>query len=162
MDWYFHVDADTHVFLSSLAEWLRNLDHLKDLHIGSVAMIVGKEFAHGGSGILLSNAATRSFVVTNNGTAAKWDHEMRNNCCGDWVLSRILNEYGMKVTPASPMLYGEAIGSITFGSDFWCDLVATLHHISPSEAERISHFEEQRQDKDVSIPYLLVPTKGYY
>jgi hypothetical protein len=109
MDWYFHVDADTYVFLSTLALFLRNLDPMKELLIGSVAMIVGKQFAHGGSGILLSNAATRNFVVTNNGTAAKWDLEMKNNCCWDWVLAQILDEYGMKVTPVSPMLYGEAI-----------------------------------------------------
>lgn len=101
MDWYFHIDADTYVFLPSLALWLRSLDPLKESQIGSVALISDKRFAHGGSGILLSNAATRSFVVTHNGTAAKWDHEIKNNCCGDYVLSQILHEYGMEVTQAS-------------------------------------------------------------
>lgn len=150
MDWCFHVDADTYVFLPSLAAGLRKLDPLKKLLVGFVAMIVGKPFGHGGSGILLSSTATRGFVVANNGTAAKWDAQMKNNYCGDGVISQIIEEYGMKMTPASPILYGEALGSISFGSDFWCEAVATLHHISPSESERIWKFEQQRQDRNVS------------
>jgi hypothetical protein len=153
MDWYFHVDADTYVFLSSLTSWLPRLDPSKESLIGSVALIDEKPFAHGRSGILLSNAATRSFAVIHNGTAAKWDYEMNNNCCGDWVLAQILSEWGMEVTPASLMLYGEGLGSICFGPDFWCQPVATLHHISPSEADRIGRFEQQRQDVNVGTPY---------
>lgn len=156
MDWYFHVDADTYVFLPSLAAWLRKLNPAKKALIGSVALIVEKRFAHGGSGILLSNAATRSFVVTHNGTAAKWDSEMKNNCCGDWVLAQILHEYGMEVKSASPMFHGEPLGSISFDSDHWCQPVATLHHISPSEAVRIGKFERQRRNVNVSRQYRLL------
>jgi hypothetical protein len=155
MDWYFNIDADTYVFLSSLAVWLALLDPLKEALIGNVALIIGKEFAHGGSGILMSGAATKKFVVDHNGTAARWDAEMKNNCCGDWVLAQIFNEYGVKLKPASPMLYGEALGSIAFEERNWCQPVASLHHISAEEADRIGRFEGRRVDRDVSLFCLL-------
>ncbi|EHK99291.1 hypothetical protein M7I_4856 [Glarea lozoyensis 74030] len=156
MDWYFNIDADTYVFLSSLAVWLALLDPLKEALIGNVALIIGKEFAHGGSGILMSRAATRSFVVDHNGTAARWDAEMRNNCCGDWVLAQIFNGYGVQLKPASPMLYGEALGSIGFEGGNWCQPVASLHHVEKGEADRIGAFEGRRVDRDAAVTYAEI------
>jgi hypothetical protein len=149
MDWYLHIDADTYVLLSSLLAWVQRLDPSKESFYGSLSYIVGKPFAHGGSGLLLSNAATRNFVTTHNGTAANWDFEMHNNCCGDWVLAQILHEYGMDVKQSWPTLNGETPDTIPFASDHWCQPLVTMHHISPADAERLKRFEEARENKEV-------------
>ncbi|KAF4626569.1 hypothetical protein G7Y89_g11592 [Cudoniella acicularis] len=156
MDWYFHIDADTYVIWSSLISWIQRLDAQKESFIGSLSYIVGKPFAHGGSGLLLSNAATRNLVVTHNGTAASWDYKMHENCCGDWVLAQVLNDYGIKLMNSWPTLNGETPDTIPFASDHWCQPVVTLHHITPTEAERFGKFEQRRENKSAPVLYAEI------
>jgi hypothetical protein len=156
MDWYLHIDADTYVIWSSLIAWLQRLDPSKESFLGSLSYIVGKPFAHGGSGLLLSNTATRNLVITHNGTAAKWDYKMHENCCGDWVLAQVLHEYGMEVMNSWPTISGETPDTIPFASDHWCQPLVTMHHITPAEAERLGKFEERRKNKSVGAAKTLL------
>lgn len=149
MDWYLHIDADTYVFWSSLIEWTQRLDSSKESFFGALSYINDLPFAHGGSGIFLSNATTRNFVVTHNGTAARWDSKISDNCCGDYVLSRIMHDYGIEVQNSSPTIDGETPYTIPFADYQWCQPVMTLHHITPEEAEQLGKFEEGRQNKKV-------------
>lgn len=148
MDWYFHIDADTYVIWSSLLAWIQRLDPSKESFLGSLSFIVGKPFAHGGSGMLLSNAATRNFL-SHNGTAAQWDSKMHENCCGDWVLAQVLHEYGIEVMNSWPTINGETPDTIPFASDHWCQPLVTMHHITPADAERLGKFEQRRENKSV-------------
>lgn len=147
MDWYLYIDADSYVIMSTLIAWLEKLDPAKKSFMGSLNYIVGKSFAHGGSGILLSRAAMHSFVVTHNGTAARWDPDLHDNCCGDWVLAQAVKEYGMEVMQAHPTINGDEPPAIPFSSGRWCQPFATMHHISPDEALKLADFEDRRQDK---------------
>ncbi|KAF4629430.1 hypothetical protein G7Y89_g8721 [Cudoniella acicularis] len=153
MDWYLHIDADSYVVWSSLIPWIKKLDPSKESFIGSLALIDDKPFAHGGSGVLLSNAATRNFVVTHNGTAAKWDDKIQQNCCGDFVLARVLEEYGINVTDASPTINGEVPDTAPYSSGHWCQPLVTMHHISPAEAHRLWKFEQKRVDRTAPLTY---------
>lgn len=157
MDWYFHIDADTYVIWSSLVEWLAKLDPTKELYLGSLSFINNLPFGHGGSGMLMSGAAMRNFVVQHNGTAGRWDYKMQNECCADWVLAQILKEYGMGLMNSWPTIQGEPQSTIPFDGTHWCQPFVTMHHVSPLEAQQMGDFEARREDKTVSR--LLQNTK---
>lgn len=161
LDWYLHVDADSYVIWSTLVEWLSKLDPTKESYIGSLSFINNLPFGHGGSGMLLSGAAMRNFVVKHNGTAGRWDYKMQNECCADWVLAQILKEYGMELMNAWPVIQGEPQSTIPFDGTHWCQPLATMHHVSSLEAAQFGEFEARRKDKTVRIlqtedPFLNV------
>ncbi|KAN0095420.1 glycosyltransferase family 31 protein [Hyaloscypha variabilis] len=153
MDWYLHVDADTYVIWSTLVAWLAKLDPTKESYLGSLSFINNLPFGHGGSGMLLSGAAMRSFVVHHNGTAARWDYKMQNECCADWVLAQILTEYGMSLMNSWPTIQGETQSTIPFDSSHWCQPLATMHHITPLQAAQMGDFEAKRKDKTKPLTF---------
>ncbi|KAH7317766.1 hypothetical protein BKA65DRAFT_515163 [Rhexocercosporidium sp. MPI-PUGE-AT-0058] len=153
MDWYLHIDADTYVMWSSLITWIQRLDPSRKSYMGSLALINDLPFGHGGSGYLMSREAMRTFAVTNNGTAAKWDSKMHDECCGDWVLAQVLKEYKMDLKNSWPTINGETQSTIPFAEDHWCQPLVTLHHISPPEAEQLGSFEAKRKDKSSPVTY---------
>jgi hypothetical protein len=150
MDWYFHIDADSYVIWSSLVAWLEKLDPTEEAFLGSLSFINNLPFAHGGSGMLLSGPAMRNFVVKHNGTANRWDYEMHDECCADWVLAQILKEYGMELMNSWPTIQGEPQSTIPFDSTHWCQPLVTMHHVSPLEAAQMGDFEAKRKNKTVS------------
>ncbi|KAL3427940.1 glycosyltransferase family 31 protein [Phlyctema vagabunda] len=151
MDWYLHIDADTYVLWPSLVAWVEKLDPSNESFFGSLVLLDDKSFAHGGSGILLSGAATRSFAVEHNGTAARWDPKIHENCCGDFVLAEALREYDIEVSDTWPTINGERPDTISFSADNWCEPLVTMHHVSPAQAERIGSFEEARENKTMPV-----------
>ncbi|PBP18001.1 hypothetical protein BUE80_DR011175, partial [Diplocarpon rosae] len=153
MDFYLHVEADTYVIWPSLLTWIQRLDPAKKLYIGSAAMINDLAFGHGGSGYIMTGEAMRTFAVDHNGTAAKWDPRLSNECCGDFALAQALNEYGMPILHAWPTINGETQNTIPFGDDHWCQPLATLHHISSPEAEELASFEAKRENKSSPLLY---------
>jgi hypothetical protein len=149
MDWYLYIDADTYVIWSSLVEWLKRLDKTQDLFLGSVSYLNDLPFAHGGSGILLSGQAMRIFAGDHTGTAARWDPEIRDWCCGDSVLAEALREYGIGVMNSWPTINGESQNTIPFDDEHWCNPIVTMHHVSTDEMEEMAEFEDRRPDKSV-------------
>lgn len=157
MDWYLHIDADTYVIWPSLIEWFNRLDNKKDLFLGSMSFVNNNPFAHGGSGILLSGEAMRTFAADHNGTAARWDPEVHNNCCGDFVLAMALKEYNIgPVMNSWPTINGESQNTIPFGDEHWCQPVVTMHHVSVDEMEEMAKFEDRRADKSVRVTHHLL------
>lgn len=148
-DWYFHIDADTYVVWPTLLQWIQKLDPSMESFIGSMAYVIGLPFAHGGSGMLMSRAVVQNLVVKHNGTAAKWDYSMHENCCGDWVLAQALKEYGIDVKNAWPVINGETASTIPFAEDHWCQPLVTMHHLTPLDFEQLGRFELQRPNKAV-------------
>lgn len=47
---------------------------------------------HGGSGYVLSRSALGKFVGANLGIAIKYDVDMRNNCCSDYMFARAVKD----------------------------------------------------------------------
>lgn len=83
-DWYLFVDADTYVLFPTLMQWLPTLDHTKPHYLGSVTMLKGYGFAHGGSGYLVSQPAMKA-IGDHPGIANELEPIMRKECCGDYV-----------------------------------------------------------------------------
>lgn len=91
-DWYLFVDADTYVLWPNLMQWLKKLDPTKKLYLGSVTMIGGFHFGHGGSGYLVSQAAMKEMVVEHPGIANKFDVRAKSECCGDYIFALALKD----------------------------------------------------------------------
>ncbi|CZT44583.1 uncharacterized protein RSE6_04774 [Rhynchosporium secalis] len=152
-DWYMHIDADTYVLWPSLVAWIKKLDPSKKYYLGSMACLDTLPFAHGGSGILVSRAATRSLVVDGNGTAARWDSQIAGNCCGDGILAAAFKEQDIHVKNANPSLMGESPSTIKFELYNWHEPLVTLHHVSAIDAVRLRSFEDKRQNKSAPVLY---------
>ncbi|CAJ2512082.1 Uu.00g077070.m01.CDS01 [Anthostomella pinea] len=133
-EWYLFIDADSYVVMPSLVQWLRKLDSSKELYFGSVSLIDGLRFAHGGSGYLLSQAAMHKFVGSHPGIANQYDTRIRESCCGDHMLAIAINEtIGLKVKQTWPTINGEKPHTIPFRSQQWCQPIVTMHHMDPEE-----------------------------
>jgi hypothetical protein len=92
MDWYVFVDADTYVLWPNIVQWLRQLNPKDKHYLGSVSLINDKQFAHGGSGYILSKAAMDDFVGGHPNVGNKFDVQAKSECCGDYLLSAALKE----------------------------------------------------------------------
>jgi fringe-like protein len=85
-DWYLFIDADTYVLFPTLMQWLPKLDHTKSHYLGSVTMLGGYSFAHGGSGYLVSQTAMKA-IGDHPGIANELEPIMSKVCCGDYVFA---------------------------------------------------------------------------
>ncbi|KAJ0125242.1 glycosyltransferase family 31 protein [Diaporthe amygdali] len=154
-DWYFFVDADTYVSWPNLVQMLRKLDPTKPRYLGSPTLIRGYPFAHGGSGYVLSGAAMKEFAGQNPGIANKYDAQIKDVCCGDYMFAISLNDtVGLMVESLWPLINGEKPSTFPFGSRHWCNPIATMHHMSSEEVSAFWEFERQRYTR-TQEPLLL-------
>jgi hypothetical protein len=91
-DWYLYVDADTYVVWSTLVEWLSRIDPTEKIYMGSVAMLGGFPFAHGGSGYLVSRGTMGAMFDGKENVANRFDQNATGICCGDALFSMALKE----------------------------------------------------------------------
>ena len=144
--WYFFVEADTFFNWENLVAFLKEFDPKKPYYIGSNAYIGNVEFAHGGTGFILSNAAVRKFIAAFDDVAGKYDPRMKETCCGDAMLAEALRDSGIRLTKAWPMTNGEKPISLPFkGPDHWCQPIITMHHVNQIEVSDIWAYEQERR-----------------
>ncbi|KAF4426654.1 hypothetical protein F53441_14103 [Fusarium austroafricanum] len=144
-EWYVFAEADTYVFWSNLVWYLRNrVNGTETPYVGSVAMLKGKPFAHGGSGYVIHGDTMRKMAQIPD-LAHKYDMMATHECCGDYLMSLAVLETGKKVKQAHPMFNGEKPVTLPFGNNHWCEPLLTMHHMNPEEVSDAWHFEQTRQ-----------------
>ncbi|SPJ75138.1 uncharacterized protein FTOL_04869 [Fusarium torulosum] len=144
-EWYVFAEADTYVFWSNLVWYLRNrVNGTETPYVGSVAMLKGKPFAHGGSGYVIHGDTMKKMVEIPD-LAHKYDLMAHHECCGDYLMSLAVMETGKKVKQAHPMFNGEKPVTLPFGNSHWCEPLLTMHHMNPEEVSDAWHFEQTRQ-----------------
>lgn len=153
-DWYLMIDADTYLVLPNLLTWIQQLPDpaSTELYFGSPAVVGDVSFAHGGSGILMSQATMFDFAVTNKGVASTWDKPMHDECCGDLIIGTVLKQSEIPLKPSWPVINGEKPATLPFGPKLWCEPVVTMHHVEPYEMNRIANLEISRNDSRVRLP----------
>jgi hypothetical protein len=145
MEWYVFAEADTYVVWSNLVHWLRErADPVESPYVGSVALINGFPFAHGGSGYVVSGAFMKKMVELIPELAAKYDEKATTECCGDLLISMALDEVGAKVKQAHPMFNGEKPNTLPYGPGHWCEPILTMHHMNPEEVSAVWQYEQTR------------------
>ena len=147
--WYFFVEADTSFNWENLVTFLKKLDPKKPYYIGSNAYVGDVEFAHGGTGFLLSNAAVKKFIKSQDDVAAKYDPKMSETCCGDAMLAEALRDSGILLTKSWPMTNGEKPITIPYSSPgHWCQPIITMHHVNQIEVSDIWSWEQERRSSN--------------
>ncbi|RDL35863.1 uncharacterized protein BP5553_06475 [Venustampulla echinocandica] len=154
--WYVFMETDTYMFWDNLVRWLKTLDHEKPTYLGSPAYVGDREFAHGGTGYVLSNAAMDLLVGPEQpqGLAASWDFRIQHEFYyGDFALAMALLEKGIHVTAGDPYLCGYKPSSLPFGpNNRWCEPVVTVHHMRSHEINNVWRFERQRERFQSKLP----------
>lgn len=145
MEWYVFAEADSYVFWPNLVWWLRNKVNPKDFpYIGSVAMLKGFPFAHGGSGYVISGETVKMMAET-PGLADKYDLMAPHECCGDYLMALAVNDTGRKVKQAHPMFNGEKPSTLPFSEGHWCQALMTMHHMNSEEVSQVWEYEQKRK-----------------
>ncbi|KAF1967482.1 hypothetical protein BU23DRAFT_542799 [Bimuria novae-zelandiae CBS 107.79] len=142
-DWYIHIDADTYIHWPNMIDMLKPFDPKKDYFFGSFEPSQYGDFNHGGSGYILSQSAMQKFHA--NSSVEHFDHEARNICCGDMLMTIAVREnIGLANTNMFPTINGRKPFTLPFGPRQWCQPIATLHKLNSEEVGSIWQYEQER------------------
>lgn len=143
--WYVFAEADSYIFWPNLIWFLNNkVNATETPYVGSVAMLKGTPFAHGGSGYVIYGDTVRKMVEIPD-LAHKYDMMATHECCGDYLMALAVNETGKKVRQAHPMFNGEKPVTLPFGNNHWCEPLITMHHMDPEEVSSVWQYEKTRE-----------------
>ena len=146
--WYMFVETDTSLFWSTLLKYTQQLDHTKQYYMGSQVMIGDDEFAHGGSGYLVSNAALKAAVSNYTEDQKHWEELTDRESCGDLMAGKVLRGSGSSVTRTWPIIQGDHPGVLEWGANGnndvprWCYPLMTYHHLGVDVIEDLWTFEQ--------------------
>ncbi|KAI9800986.1 MAG: hypothetical protein M1825_003520 [Sarcosagium campestre] len=147
-NWYVFMETDTYVVWTNLVQWLGRMNASEPLYLGAPSYINNLLFGHGGSGYILSRGAMEKFVGgTPPGQVSHMrDDKIKDECCGDFVLARALDDSGIPLTRHWPMINNEKPHGMPYG-DNWCQPLITMHHLTPEDVSKIWRFEQARPDQ---------------
>lgn len=153
--WFVFLETDTAIIWSNMFLWLEKLSSRKEepMYLGAPAWIEDVMFAHGGSGIVMSNSAVRR-------VAEKWQQEQvalekiaEKEWAGDRLLSMVLRSVGVELTKSWPMIQGETPSTLDYTSEHWCMPIVSYHHVTEEWVKSIADFEEESlKDKVCTEP----------
>lgn len=140
--WFVFIDTDTFMDWDNLLGLLEHLDAAERTYIGSPVWLPKLQFAHGGSGYVLSYAALEALNNPGSHDPEDLPHSQFGLnttalCCGDEALARVLRQKGVNLKGYWPMFNGEIPATVSFGTDLWCEPVISLHHLSGEELQSL-------------------------
>lgn len=137
--WYIFVETDTFLFWETLLAYIAVLDRTKPYYIGGQTWIGDVEFAHGGSGYLVSRPALERVVKQYEDHQHEWEKFTDNHWAGDCVLGKAFKDAGIPLTPAWPIFQGDDIGNVNYGHSqrLWCQPTVSYHHLDASAIEHL-------------------------
>ena len=152
--WYLFVEADTGMNWDNLRTFLDKLDPAKPQYIGSPTYL-DIEFAHGGTGYIISGVAMKKAVGGHPDIQEKYDKDVHGICCGDRMIAKVLLDERIKLTKAWPMLNGEKPFTVPFTDSHWCAPILTMHHLTAQEVSQVWNFEQQRKAKGNHVSHWI-------
>ena len=160
MEWFVIIEADTSLSWTNLLQWLRRMDPRQPIYSGAQNLIGTTNFAHGGSGIVISRQAANLLEQARDkeGSQAfddRWEQLTSTSCCGDEVIARAFLEVGVHLNLAWPLIQGETVASLDWTANHWCTPAVSWHHVSPTELDALWRFESAWvSDYGWNTPYL--------
>ena len=148
--WYVFIEADTALIWDNLRTFLNKLDPKKPYYIGSPTYL-DIEFAHGGTGYIISQEAMEVAVGKHPDIATKYDKSVHGICCGDAMIGKVLLDEKIKLSKAWPMMNGEKPSTLPFGTNQWCQPVMTMHHLTAQEVSQVWNFEQERRTQGITV-----------
>lgn len=151
--WLMFIEADTFMIWSNLLKWLAQLDWTMPCFLGLPVTMEGQLFAYGGAGWLLSRPAIQR--VTQHMASRNDNYEDFTNTTsyGDLILGHVLEQAGVELTEAWPLIQRETPTTMEYTKDIWCYPVVTFHHIDAPDIISIWDLE-QNWIADAHAPLL--------
>lgn len=145
--WYVFIEADTYVVWPNLLSWLEKFDPSQPYYMGSGVRILDVVFGHGGSGLVLSQAAMHKVSDYRAPRVKEYDDFTAGQWAGDCVLGKTLKDAGVGLFFANPMLQGDTPWTFShYGPNnndhHWCTPVVTYHHMTPDDIRETWAFEQ--------------------
>ncbi|MCJ1320087.1 hypothetical protein MMC15_005424 [Xylographa vitiligo] len=159
--WYVFIEADTGVLWDNMRTFLNKYDPKRPYYLGSPTYL-DIEFAHGGTGYIISQAAMQAAVGQHLDIATKYDKDVQGICCGDRMIGRVLLDENIKLTKAWPMLNGEKPITIPFSKRQWCQPIITMHHMTAQEVSQVWNFEQERKAQGITTPILFMEIFNHF
>ena len=153
--WYVFIEADTAVNWPNMRTFLDKLKPDKPYYIGSPTYL-DIEFAHGGTGYIISQEAMSRGVGKHPDISKKYDKDVHGLCCGDRMIGKVMLDERIKLTRAWPMLNGEKPLTLPYGGNQWCQPVLTMHHATAQEVSQVWNFEQLRRAQGNMVSRLSV------
>ncbi|KIW09025.1 uncharacterized protein PV09_00919 [Verruconis gallopava] len=150
--WYVFIESDTYLSVSNLMPWLNKMNHTQLIYAGAPVMIGDFELAHGGSGIVLSNAAMEKLHNRSLERLDGWEEATGNRCCGDQILAEALKDSGVRLHRSFPMIQGETPFSLDWSERHWCRPAITWHRMTPQTLDMLWQFETSWARKHADNP----------
>uniref|UniRef100_A0A060T9M0 N-acetylgalactosaminide beta-1,3-galactosyltransferase n=1 Tax=Blastobotrys adeninivorans TaxID=409370 RepID=A0A060T9M0_BLAAD len=154
LDWYVMIDDDTALLADNLMAFLAIMNPAMPLYTGSAVAGLEHIFAHGGSGIVLSNEILRKVFDRDDADelVANYTRRAHDECCGDYMIAVFLREvidYEMDFRAPHARFQGEALWDVPAGPINWCQPIVTLHHVTPREHEIMWEYERIKKDRGI-------------
>jgi len=143
--WFIFVDADTSVMWSNTMTWLQQLNHSKPFYSGSQNWIGDVEFAHGGSGYVVSQAAAKLLAEEDEEKAKSHISFAEHQCCGDMVLANAFHDVGIALNGSWPNIQGSRPDTLDYDIHKWCHAAMTFHHTSPEQTEELWKLDREME-----------------
>ncbi|KAF2091821.1 glycosyltransferase family 31 protein [Saccharata proteae CBS 121410] len=140
--WFVFVEADTHLVWSNLLQWLRLMDPSKPHYIGGQNWVGGQQFAHGGTGFIISIEALQLVVEKREGDVGYFDEMTMTEWAGDLILAKALKTVSIGLTGAWPILQGETPYTLDYTENHLCYPVVTYHHVPAEWVVKLWEFEQ--------------------
>ncbi len=154
--WFVFVEADTYLVWSNLLLWLARFDPDRPLYIGGQSVIGDQEFAHGGTGFIISQPALVKITQNRADKIAAFDDLTAKEWAGDFVLAKAFRAVGMGLTASWPILQGETPFTLDYTGHHWCFPVVSYHHMDAAWIERMWEFEQSWIGEAVGSSFFLV------
>lgn len=149
--WFVFLELDTYVNWDNMQRFLAAFDPSTPYYFGA-PVFKKPVFAHGGTGLVLSRGAINKLMARGRMFAENhrfpgthlFGKDVRNECCGDEVLAKVLKESGIPLRGYAPMFNGESPATLRFSTELWCEAVLTLHQVSPDDLARLERWDVAR------------------
>jgi hypothetical protein len=149
--WYLFVDADTSVMWANILVWLQQLDSTKPFYTGSQNWIGDVEFAHGGSGYIVSQAAAKILANEDEEKAKEHIGFAAHECCGDMVLAHAFHDNNIALNGSWPNIQGSRPDTLDYDGNKWCHAAMTFHHTTPEQTEQLWKLDREMEGVKVSF-----------
>jgi hypothetical protein len=146
--WFVFIEDDTALIWSNLLRWLSEYDHTQKYFFGREERVSDRSFPYGGSGFVLSNAALRHAVEWMTPRMEEYFNLTRDHVHGDIALGWMLEDAGLRLTNASPLLQADRPSWTEYDENVWCRRVVTHHHMSSEETASLWELEQDMVRKD--------------
>jgi hypothetical protein len=148
--WYLFVDADTSVMWTNILIWLAQMDPSKPIYTGSQNWIGDVEFAHGGSGYIVSQAAAKVLANEDEEKAKEHINFAAHECCGDMVIAHAFHDNNIALNGSWPNIQGSRPDTLDYDNNKWCHAAMTFHHTTAEQTEKLWELDREMSSVKVS------------